>query len=166
MKIPERGLGGKNVDEAYSRYLEESQKPREKKAPKSGVSTSVDGINLEDYIFMPQHKLYVAKSLSYHNKNWYDSHKALHSEKSRMLTIREFVDFLELLKSGNVLNGLEQKLPGNEALAIYEKITKKEDPVRAEWLDADFKVIDNKLYINYNHRTINGQLKPEDSELL
>ena len=124
------------------------------------------GINLEDYIMLPQHDLYVAKQASHHGNNWYQVHESLHKEKARMLTIKEFVDFLELLRTGNIKNGLEQKLPEQEIQEIYKKITEKVSPYRAEWLDADFKVINNELYINYSHRTINNQLKSQNSEKL
>ena len=47
----------------------------------------------------------------------------------------------------------------------YE-IAEVRDPWRAEWLDADFKVINEILHINYNHRTVNAELKPQNSEPL
>ncbi|MBI2672995.1 hypothetical protein HYX19_01935 [Candidatus Woesearchaeota archaeon] len=113
------------------------------------------GIDNGDYIFMPQHGLYVAKEKAHFNKNWYESHKALHQESARMLTLREFADFLILLKKGN-----------DEFRGIYDHITKAGEPWRAEWLDADFKVVINTLHINYNHRIVNGNLQPQNSEPL
>lgn len=83
-----------------------------------------------------------------------------------MLTIRELVDFLALLKSGNVMDGLEQGLPENEVSTIYSSITEKKDPARTEWLDAHFKVVNDILHINYYHQSVNGQLHPQKSEPL
>ena len=60
---------------------------------------------------------------------------------------------------GSLINKSEQK-------RIFNDIYEKRDPYRAEWLDADFKVINEVLYINYNHRLINGVLKPQNSEKL
>ena len=37
--------------------------------------------------------------------NWGEAHAALHQEGAFMLTVRQYVDFLGLLKSGNVYNG-------------------------------------------------------------
>ena len=51
MKIPQIGLGGKDVDEAYERYLEESQQPKEKKAPKSPKILPI--ANLSDFWRIP-----------------------------------------------------------------------------------------------------------------
>ena len=42
---------------------------------------------------------------THQGKNWYDAHKVLASDGNSMLTIRQYVDFLSLLKSGNVLDG-------------------------------------------------------------
>ncbi|MBI2672821.1 hypothetical protein HYX19_01035, partial [Candidatus Woesearchaeota archaeon] len=82
--------------------------------------------NPENYIFMPQHNLYVAKERSHFNEDWYQAHKALHSEGARMLTLREFTDFLILLRNGN-----------DEFQKIYKDITELRLDWRAEWLDAD-----------------------------
>jgi len=53
-----------------------------------------------------------------------------------------------------------------ELRRIYNEIAEVRDPWRAEWLDADFKVINEILHINYNHRTVNAELKPQNSEPL
>ncbi len=142
---------GKPVEGSYQRYLDGI------KDPVQGNTIPPQGINSGDYIFMPQHNLYVAKERTHFNEDWYKSHEALHSEGARMLTLREFADFLILLRSGN-----------DEFQKIYKAITEARKPWRAEWLDADFKVINNSdtLHINYNHRTINSKLKPQNSESL
>ena len=119
------------------------------------VPTSLEGINLENYVFMPQHNLYVAKERSHFNKNWFDAHKALHQENARMLTLREFIDFLILLKNGNA-----------EFKTLYNEITEVRDPYRAEWIDADFKVANDKIYMNYNHKIFSGEVKAQSSDKL
>ena len=151
MKLPDK-VFGINTQEAYKKYLEDSgkRKPRKTKDP-----TPSKAVDAGDYVYMPQHKLYVAKRRSHLGENWSQAHKALHQEDARMLTLIEFSDFLKLLKAGN-----------DEFKAIYGDITEVRNPYRAEWLDADFKTAGNKLKINYNHRTINGKLKPKNSELL
>ncbi|MBI2673585.1 hypothetical protein HYX19_04950 [Candidatus Woesearchaeota archaeon] len=113
------------------------------------------GRDYGNYVFMPQHGLYVAKERSHFNKDWYESHNALHSEGARMLTLREFADFLILLRNGD-----------DEFQKTYKDITEEGNQGRAEWLDADFKVINGVLHINYNHRAVNGELKPQNSEPL
>ncbi len=110
--------------------------------------------------------LYVAKSLSHHGKNWYDSHAALHAEGFEMLTPRQFVDFLNLLKSGKAFDGKGNKVSSSELETLLKEITEQRSPWRAEWLDAKFEEKKGKLYINYEHRTFNGKLTAKNSEQL
>ena len=49
---------------------------------------------------------------------------------------------------------------------ILEEISKVRSPYRGEWLDADFKVKNNELYINSGHTLKNGHLEPLYSEKL
>ena len=165
MKLPNK-VFGIETKEAYARYLEESKKPETKKPKIPKSSTSTNGVDLANFVYVPEHNLYVAKERTHQGSNWYEIHQSLHQENARMITIREFVDFLALLKTGNALDGLEQRLPEDEVERIYKDIAEKKDPYRAEWLDADFKVVDGRLHINYNHRTVNGNLQPQNSEPL
>jgi hypothetical protein len=110
-----------------------------------------------NFIYVPSINLYVAKERKLHNKNWFESHKELQSNGERMLIIPEFIGFLNYLKSSN----------NQEYLEIYKDITEVKSPWRAEWLDADFKVKNDRLYINYNHKlTEKGNLVPHNSEVL
>ena len=146
--------------------MAEPDAPKGRKPGQNRKTTPVNGVNLADYVFVPEHNLYVAKKRTHQDSNWYKAHQSLHQENKRMLTIREFVDFLSLLKTGNALDGLEQRLPEDEVKRIYNDIAEKRNPYRAEWLDADFKVVDERLHINYNHRNVNGNLQPQNSEPL
>lgn len=110
--------------------------------------------------------LLVAKSLSHHGKNWYQCHQALHQESFEMLTLRQFVDFLNLLKSGKVFDGKGNQVSSSELETILKEITEQRDPWRAEWLDADFKVVKDKLHITYEHHYVHGNLQPQKSEPL
>ena len=130
--------------------------------------------HLENYIILPG-KVYgnysypdllVSMDRYYQGSNWCNSHTKLHNDGFFMLTPRQFIDFISLLKSGNVHNGKGTKLDSAKVNTLLEDILKKKDPYRAEWLDADFKVVNCNLYINYNHRTDNGILKPQNTELL
>ena len=124
---------------------------------KSEVETKPSIKDNSNFIYVPSLNLYVAKERKLHNKNWFDSHKELQSNKERMLIIPEFIEFLNYLKSSN----------NQEYLEIYNDITKVKSPWRAEWLDANFKVKNNKLNINYNHiLDENGTLVAHDSKVL
>ena len=135
-------------------------------APKVIFPESKTDINLEDYIFLPNHNLYVAKQKALYKKNWYQTHKELNKEGARMLTIRELVDFLILLQSNDVEDGLENKLTESEVALIRNEILEQRDPWRAERLDAKFSLSNDQLYINYNHRMVDDKLEPQNTELL
>ena len=152
IKIPETFMG-KNCKEEYEKMMkekEELEKPKQDLESKSKPDTN-------DFIYVPSISLYVAKQRTFQNKNWFDCHKELQKNNQRMLIIPEFIEFLKYLKSS--IN--------SEYLTIYKDITEVKDPWRAEWLDADLKVKNKQLYINYNHvLDSKGNLIPKNSELL
>ena len=142
--------------------------------PSAPIITTVNPSDLQNYLIL-EHRthgsysypdLLVAKTLSHHNKDWHQSHTALHQEGFQMLTLRQFVDFLNLLKSGKAFDGRGQKISSSELEEILKEITEQRDPWKAEWLDADFKVINEVLHINYAHQAINKALQPQRSEPL
>ena len=119
--------------------------------------------DLSGYIFVPSIGMYMAKERTHQGLNWYQTHEALHAENKRMPAINEFKEFLKYLKENS------GGIPGasvSEIQNILDSILTVRSPWRAEWLDADFKVNDKRLYIHYNHRTVNGQLVPCNKEVL
>ncbi|MEK6844708.1 MAG: hypothetical protein AABX44_00460 [Nanoarchaeota archaeon] len=110
------------------------------------------------FIYVPSRNLYVAKKRSLLNKDWVVCHKELQKNNQRMPTLSEFIEFLKHLISNS---------NNEEYQAIYKDLTEAKVPWRAEWLDADFKFENKKLYINYNHvLNKNGNLIPKNLELL
>ena len=73
-----------------------------------------------------------------------------------MLTLPEFVEFLKYLKEN----------PDKRNKKILEDIIAVRKPWRAEWIDADFKVIKKKLHMHYSHEYGKGKLKPKYTEEL
>jgi hypothetical protein len=107
----------------------------------------------KDYIYVPSIGLYVAKEKKLLGKTWSECHTILHENNKRMLILPEFLEFLKYTKI---------KFPD-----IYNEITQVTEPWRSEWLDADLKLKDNKLYINSNHKlNENGSLVPLNSEII
>jgi len=96
-----------------------------------------------NYILLPgndyHEELLISKERKYFGKNWHQSHEELQKENLYMLTIREFVDFLKLLKSGNVCDENKNKIPAEQCNSILDDILAQRNPYRGEWLNAMFK---------------------------
>jgi len=109
--------------------------------------------DLDGYIYVPSINQYFTKERLCLGKNWFDTHKSLQSNNQRMPTIPEFIEFLKYSKIN---------FPD-----IYKDITEVREPWRANWLDADFKLKGEDLYINYNHiLDSNGKLVPKNIEII
>ncbi len=178
---------GKSDEEIAKRYLQrvadrkktanqEMQKLPAEQEEQSKIILPASNIqNPEDYIIL-EGKTYdtysypdllVAKQKTLFNKNQDESHKELNKQGNFMLTIRQFADFLTLLKSGKAFDGAGNKIDSKELEQILNDIVEIKSPWRAERLDADFKVYNGVLHINYEHRiNSNGELKPNYSEKL
>ncbi len=153
---------------------EQDEEPSPEPAIIPPAPSSADIASPQNYLILDSHTygsysypdLLVAKSLSHHGKNWYDSHAALHAEGFEMLTPRQFVDFLNLLKSKKAFDGKGNKVSSSELETLLKEIIEQRDPWRAERLDAKFENKKGRLHINYEHRTINGKLTAQKSEPL
>ncbi|MBI4095234.1 MAG: hypothetical protein HY438_00060 [DPANN group archaeon] len=152
-----------------------AQRPAPSPAPQPPQQAYVAGVaNLQDYVFLAgrTHGTYsypdslVSKQTSFKNKDWFEAHQALQAEQRQMLTPRQFVDFLHLLMFEKASDGAGTALPPAEQKQLLDEIIAVRDPWRAEWLDADFKVVNGELRINYAHELISGQLRPRYSEKL
>ena len=108
-------------------------------------------INEKDFDYIPSINLYVAKEKKFHGKNWFESQNLLQKEGEKMLTPYEFVEFLKYTKENNK--------------EVYDEITSVKSPWRAEWLDADFKVKNGVLHMNYSVFDEKGKII-EKSEVL
>ena len=102
------------------------------------------------------------------NIDWFDALKLNLELNGFTLNLKQFTDFIMFLNSGeDIYDGAGNKILKEEIRNIYNEITEKRDPWRAEWLDADFKVKNKalgKLIINYNHKLVNGVLVPDNIE--
>jgi len=89
--------------------------------------------NTNEFIYVPSINLYIAKERTHLNKNWKDCWTELQSQNYQMLKINEFREFLKYTKENHK--------------DIYNEITEVNSPWRGEWLDANFKVQKNELYL-------------------
>ena len=145
---------GKKVEGATERYFkkfEEKEKAlaEAERLRKAGNSTQ----QIDNFIYVPSINLYVAKERTHLGKDWFESHKALINEGLRMPTIPEFIEFLKYTKTN---------FP-----EIYNERIEARNPRITEWLDADFKIKNGELHINYYHvLDSNENLIPRNSEPL
>ena len=107
----------------------------------------------------------VSVNRSYLGKSWNECQKLLHNEGCFMLTIRQFVDFINLLKSEDAKYSDGVKLTKEEKEIILDEILKFRNPWRGEWLDAKFTKIKNGIYITYHKIKDDGELEEFSEEL-
>ena len=151
-----------------ARELLEPVKEEEKK---DGAPAGIDAnINKSDYILIPTTNSVIAKQQSYSNLKWADAIFKLNENKLFMPTIPLMMKHLENViqaKEGKVklYDAGGKEISKDETAKIYDSRTKSANGIWT-WLDADFKVVDGKLNINYNHKFVNNELKPANSEQL
>ena len=181
IKIP-RDYMGEPIEGSMERILARTSPPiLVQPLTQPFVPTPININNPHDYIILPGaiHGNYsysdtlVAMERTHHGKNWNDTYVALINEGASMLSIRQFVDFLSLLKSGKAFDGNGSPIDKLKLDSILDEIYTVRSPWRAEWLDAKFSVTDKtlgmfggKTFINYNHKLINGQLVAQRNEEL
>ncbi len=118
-----------------------------KKAPPNFVPSPSNLTDVDKYIILPeaQHGNYsypemlVAMDKRHFDKDWNKAHELLIKENAYMLTIRQFADFLSLLKSGKAFDGNGNKLDKRKLEDVLNDIIEVREPYRAEWLDAKFE---------------------------
>ena len=149
-------------------------------APLGNMTPTTAVNDPQNYIVLPSatHGSYsyadtlVTMERTHHNKNWHDAHKALADEGAYMLSIRQFVDFLNLLKSGSASDGTGSLIQKPRLDEILDEISTVRSPWRSEWLDARFETrggvtgIGSKMHILYENRFVNGQLVSQQTKEL
>jgi hypothetical protein len=101
------------------------------------------------------------------NINWVQALKLNLSLGGKTLNLRQFADFLILLKSGDAVDGNGRKINKNKLDDVLYEILGIRETYRAEWLDADFKYINEKLWLYSEHYLdSNGVLTPNYKNLL
>ena len=147
IEIPDNWLG-KKLDGSLERIL---QKPATQIVVPPSVPTIIIpannlGINKADYINLPsaKHSNYeygetlVAMERTHLNSDWHAARDGLAVDGAYMLTIRQFADFLNLLRSGQASDGNGNRIQPSRLTDLYNDITEVRNPWRSEWLDARF----------------------------
>lgn len=103
--------------------------------------------DLGNYIILPgtEHgsygypDLHVATERAHEGKNWQQAWEALYLDGAYMLNLRQFVDLLNLLRSGRkVYDGSGKKIDTAKVRAILDDILKDGYPPKAEHFDNEF----------------------------
>ncbi|MBI2452554.1 hypothetical protein HYV50_05795 [Candidatus Pacearchaeota archaeon] len=150
IQIPDKWLG-EPIEGSMKRVLsaqetEEIEQPLKTEQPQP----------TQGFIYVPSLKIQIAKQHSCLGKNWYQSHEELQNQGLSMPILPEFIEFRKYLEAN----------PTQENQAIFEEIFAIRDPWRAEYLDAFFVKKGREIYINYNHKIVNGKLTPQNIEPL
>lgn len=160
-------------EKLWDKKIKDFKIPERKETPLEGRAEEIHG-----YIYVPTIKLYVAKEKSLYGLSWYRAHEELHKQGLQMLTIRQFIDFVLYLKENpsmpdakKILDEIltRRKPYGAEWLDAYFGSEKKMEGLSIEDVTDDFEWDDKrsnydttpnkkseKLYIHYNHRTIDS----------
>jgi len=135
-----------DVIREHERKLEKSKVPAPQPRQVAPATPARNISDPENYIALPgkAHGTYSYPDLlvpierTHQNKDWDDAQAALRAEGYFMLTIRQFIDYINLLKSGTAYYGSGRQIGKSELDAILFDIVGVKDPWRAEWLDAKF----------------------------
>ena len=166
----------KEAEERKRLEDEQRNRPKDKEEQENSQSIQVESKvitpaniqNPKDYIILEGKihgnysypDLLVSMDRKHYGKNWDDSHKALTDDGNFMLSIRQFVDFVKLLRTVNVYDGTGSLIGNNRKInGILDEIYKVGGDWRSEWLDAKFELSGNKTFINYEHRNQGGNIK-------
>jgi hypothetical protein len=169
-KNVDKFMGKKIPENAIEKALALSSGSSEESEP-GNSEQSATAPDLNGFIYVPAINLYIAKQRSCLKLNWYKTHEELDRQHQFMPTIPHFIEFIKYLKNGYT--------DRREAEQILDDILTVRDPWRGEWLDADFKVVNNNLNFNtvndklniiYNHRfkggSLNGHSEPLEQCLM
>ena len=141
--------------------LEARIKPKIKKIINN---PSYDDTPIPGYIFVPSLGSYVGQDITLTKNDWYSCHRKLQAQGQRMLTIPEFIEFVKYLKANP--QGVKDA-NSKEVYKILGDILTTGGTYRAEWLDAEFQINNELMYVTYNHEVKTyGNIKPKNAELL
>ncbi len=164
-------INPEGLDDIAEALMKEKEKKPEKKEEKNS-SPAIDAPihaqqNLDRYIILEGRDygnyaypdLLVSMDKNYTNITWYEIPHALARDNSHMLTIRQFVDFLALLKSEKAFDGNGHLLNKATLESLYDSIAVRGNTNRLEWLDAKFsrQGLMKRLYMTYHNVRSSGK---------
>ncbi len=155
----------KEVIEALRKVFAEENMQPVVEEKKEGAGSPVFNIeDPENWILLPgkRHGNYsypdmlVSMNIIYKDKSWNQAHILLKKQGMMMLTMRQFVDFLNVLMSRNVFDAAGNKISSKKVHEILSGVLTEGES--GEWLDAAFnyKKEFDQVYITYHKIGANG----------
>ena len=138
--------------------------------PSIGINPRIQNIreqrNLGEYIEFPGavHGVYTRPNLLVpfrpnFSAYWEDAHLELIRLNARMLTPRDFVDFLIMLKRGTANNGNGKPIGVNALTGLLNSLINSDEFDR-ELFDARFRTAGAEIIMEYSHTMLSGRIKP------
>ena len=146
---------------------------KQEKILQRDLSVQAD-INKADYVKIPNTNILIARieQDEYKGLTWQNTHYKLNENGLFMPTPKLFMPyFMNVIDAHKrkiqLYDGLGNQISEQEVEDIYKHLTIDHINGGAwSWLDAEFKVINDRLHINYNHKIINNDLQPCNIEPL
>ena len=122
--------------ELEERLKKNSQKEEKQEKPKVVVPAQ----DVKGFEYVPSIGLYIAKQKELFGKNWNDCQNKARERNLKMLSPKEFTEFIKHLRTKN----------DEESRKILDDIYTVRNPWRAEWLDAKYEAQGDKMFMRYH----------------
>ena len=158
MKLPDK-IFGIDTKEAYANYYARANKEKEIKKPSPIIIP-----NSDKYILLEArtHNSYSYPDIltsiekAHLGLNWNQAQETLHKNNQFMLTPRQYIDLINVLKSGKAYDGSGKLLNQSAINSVLDEMLTVRDPWRSEWLDASFNAQGDLYTITYHKITNKG----------
>ena len=130
------------LPEIFNRQVELEERLK-KKTPiqkQEKPKVVVPAQDVKGFEYVPSIGLYIAKQKELFGKNWNDCQNKARERNLKMLSPKEFTEFIKHLRTKN----------DEESRKILDDIYTVRNPWRAEWLDAKFEAQNDKMLMHYH----------------
>ena len=121
-------------------------------------------LNPERFVYLPKSRIYVAINFlpSPMKANWYEAHKAVQERGALMLTLEQFAEFYELVRSRQATDGNGKRVPADVCKGIL-RYPEHRVWGQKEWIDGRITEGDSasNYALEYGHVLSGGKLMPQ-----
>lgn len=124
----------------------------------------------ERFVYLPKSRIYVAMDFMMsplYGPNWYDAHRVVQEKGALMLTLEQFAEFYELVKSGQAADGNGKRIPADVCGGIL-RYSKHSGWEQKEWIDGRITGGDgdSNYALEYGHVLSGGKLMPQHRRVM